>query len=735
MLRWIDKHRRPVYALLFLAPAFALAGAFVLKKLVAGLPSVDILEDYTPSLTTRVYDRYDQEIYKFSAEENRTLLTLRKIPVDLQNAVIAVEDHKFFEHWGISLRGILRAFLRNIFALRRAQGASTITQQLSRNIFLTAKKTYVRKIREILLALQIERNFSKPEILQLYLNQVYFGRGAYGVQAAGRIFFNKDISQLNLSDCAVLAGLIQLPARYDPFRHPDLAARRRNVVLARMRQMRYITDEEEKAAMEEKLAAGQPGLAAGYGPYFFEYLRQELEPKYGVHAFWKGGLRIYTTMDSGYQQYAEQVMEKHLAAFDAKAAQISTAAYTVQAAFVLMDTRSGAIRAMVGGRDFKTSQFNRAVQARRPPGSTFKPFLWAAAFLNGMTPATVVDDAPRAYYSDGRDWWLLENATDQYTINMATQAFADTKFEVWVPKNFDDKFLGPVTLRRALELSRNMVAVRLIEQVGPPHVVEIAHKLGINSELYPSLSLSLGASVVSPLEMAGAFSTLANGGIRVKHNFIARVMDADGKVLESNAPWEVEAIDPKVAYVLVNLMKGVVEHGTGRYAHRLNRSIAGKTGTTQDNRDLWFVGFSPDVVAAAWMGYDDFSSLGGKGITGGTTVLPWWTEIMEKVLEGYPNRDFTVPDGIRFVKIDKVTGKLALPICPRENQILEAFLPGTQPADFCNPGDYADLQKQSEARRLEEAQKKEHQRLPVPEGITESPPPLAEEPAPLEEEN
>ncbi|MBI5239283.1 MAG: PBP1A family penicillin-binding protein [Elusimicrobia bacterium] len=684
-------------ALLILA---IIAGdAYILRRLLAGLPDITVLEDYTPSLTSRVFDCKGQVVAEFSIEK-RALLSLAKIPVDLQNAVIAIEDDRFFQHWGISPRGILRSALANLIAGRVRQGGSTITMQLSRQIFLTRQRKLIRKLREILLAIQIERNFSKPEILQFYLNQVYFGEGAYGVQAAARIYFGKEVGELSLADCALLAGIIQAPRGNSPFVHPDQARRRRGAVLGRMLDAGMIAKAELEAASREPIPLSRPIGQETQAPYFVEHVRKRLEQRYGTATLWRGGLKIHTTLDLEQQKTVEALMEKGLTAFDESARkewerklkeappmldaapEVSTSPPTkIQGAFVLMDVKTGAIRAMVGGRD---SIFNRATQARRQPGSTFKPFVWGAALESGMTAASLVEDTPLAYYYDGRDWRLLEGATDQYSIDLATQPFAQsTDFKIWVPNNFDGKFLGTITLRKALALSRNIASINLITHVGPPLVVDIAHRAGIHSDLEAVPALGLGASAVSPLEMTDAFATFANGGITVVPYTVERVEDAAGKQLESHVPSEREGISPQLAYLLTNLLKGVVRNGTGSHASRLGRPLAGKTGTSNENRDLWFIGYTPDLVAGAWMGYDDFSSLGRKDWTGGSTVVPWWTEIMEQILKDQPKRDFPVPAKIVFVQVDSETGLLSLPTCPKKNRILEAFLEGTEPQSYC----------------------------------------------------
>ncbi|HBL18176.1 MAG: hypothetical protein A2X36_08710 [Elusimicrobia bacterium GWA2_69_24] len=693
--------RRKFYVLAGLAALWIIGGGWALRAFLAGLPSFQSFEEYQPSLTTKVFDRHGDLIAELSIEK-RALLTLAEIPVDLQNAVLGIEDSRFFQHWGVSPRGMLRAAAINFLARRVVQGGSTLTQQLAKLIFLSPERTITRKIKEMLLAMQLERNLSKEEILQFYLNQVYFGHGAYGVMAAASIYFNKEVKDLTLGECALLAGLVKYPGGYSPFRFPDRAKKRRSLVLQRMLEEKYITAEELKKANDETIPGERPTMAGMQAPYFVDFVRRKLEPKYGYNMLWRGGLKIHTSLELRLQKIAEEEMDKALTAFDEKAKvewarqlkeeedagieppTISTnPPAKVQGTFVLMDVKSGGILAMIGGRSGGgPTDFNRAVQARRQPGSTFKPFVWAAALNAGMTGMTLVEDSPLAYYYDGRDWRLLEGATDQYAIDLATSVFAGSPdFKVWVPSNFDDKFLGVMTLRHALALSRNMASVRLIQQVGPPQVVEIAHRCGILSRLAPVLALGLGSSVVSALELGNAFSTFANGGIHVKPFSVARVEGPRGNILERHVPVEAEAVSPQLAYLTTHLMKAVVEGGTGSRARVLKRPLAGKTGTTNESRDLWFVGFTPDLLAIAWMGYDDDTTLGKKAVTGGTVVVPWWSDIMKKVLEDYPVRDFPVPEGIAFLKMDSQTGLLAVPTCPR--QVLQAFIKGTEPTQFC----------------------------------------------------
>src|SRR5581483_2796138 len=460
---------RRIFHLYVLVAAVAIAGLSIgLRRLLTGLPSFQTLEEYTPSLTTRVYDIHGEVVAELSIER-RALLTLSNIPVDLQNAVIATEDNDFFHHWGISPKGMMRAMLRNLIYGRIQQGGSTLTQQLSKVIFLSPERKFIRKIKEVLLALQLERNFSKEEILQLYLNQIYFGHGAYGVQAAARIYFGKDVNELTLAECALLAGQIKYPGGYSPFTFPQRARQRRALVLGRMLEERYITKEEEAKALAEPIPTQRPALKGIQAPYFVEHVRRQLEPKYGYNTLWRGGLKIYTTLDMRFQRAAEATMEKALAGYDETAkkdwqkkleeqqkleAQDEAAGLeppsvstnppaAIQGAFVLIDVKTGAIRAMIGGRG--ESQYNRATQAHRQPGSTFKPFVWTAALQSGLTGASLVDDSPLAYYYDGKDWRLLEGATDQFALNPSSSTFTDSEdFKVWVPNDFDGKFLGVI---------------------------------------------------------------------------------------------------------------------------------------------------------------------------------------------------------------------------------------------------------------------------------------------------
>ncbi|MDR0646408.1 MAG: PBP1A family penicillin-binding protein [Elusimicrobiota bacterium] len=677
--------------------------------IISGIPPVYELEDYSPSLTTKVFDRKGELIYEFSVEK-RLLVPLKEIPVDIQNAVIAMEDRNFFNHPGISLKGTLRAVINDLLLGRKAQGGSTVTQQLSRGIFLTKEKKIIRKIREIFLAVQIEKAFSKQEILQLYLNEIYMGEGAYGVKAAAKKYFDKDLEDLTLGESAMLVGVIPLPSKYNPFSNPETAKKRRALVLNSMLEMGFINSEEAALAKEEPLP-DRKNILSKPGLYFVEHVRRELEPKYGVETFWKGGLNIYTTIDIEKQAAAERILNEKLHEYDLKIAKnlgieikdntpseemigeeegddLLTEEATVQAeypqlqgAFVAREVKTGAIRVMVGGRNFDNSRFNRATQAKRQPGSSFKPFVVMAALEKGYTPSSIIRDLDLVFYYDGRNWRVFNEAKDLYSLEFAAQPFIYGKdFDVWAPRNFGGRASGFITMRRGLELSKNIVAINLIDAVGIKNTISVARRAGITSNLPSAPSLALGVAVLTPLELLNAMSTFANNGIRVDDYAVERVEDQNGRVLEQHISKEKEAFSMQNSFILINMMKGVVERGTGGAARALKRPLAGKTGTSQNYRDTWFTGMTPELAATAWMGYDDDTFQESGRWTGGGTVAYWWTDIMQEVLKDEPISDFTVPEGISFAFVNPDTGKLASPA--DRKKIMEAFIRGTEPSSF-----------------------------------------------------
>lgn len=687
---------------------FIILSAIFMRYIFSGLPPVYEMEEYTPSLTTKVYDRNNNLIHEFSIEK-RSMVPLSEIPVDLQNAVVAMEDREFFEHAGLSFKGIFRALLHDLIHVSAKQGASTLTQQLSRGVFLTQEKKIIRKIREAILAVQIEHQFSKQEILQLYLNQIYLGGGAYGVKAAAKRYFNKDLADLTTGEAALIVGLVPAPERYNPFANPERSRQRRDLVLSVMKEQGYITQEEYETAKQEPLPTRQT-VTENYKPglYFVEHIRRILEEKYGTETLWKGGLNIYTTVDIEQQELAEQIMNDRLQKLDERVAkslgiELPTEEDTakteeeqteqtaeeeaepdfprLQGAFMVRDVKSGAVRVLIGGREFDESKFNRATQAKRQPGSSFKPYVWMAALQKGYTPATLVKDLPTMFYNDGRNWHTFDETSDLYSLELARQPFISSKdFNVWVPQNYGGRNEGWITLRRGLEKSKNLVAVNLIDAVGVPAVVRVARKAGVTAALPRVPALALGVSVLTMDEHLAALTTFANAGIHTDNYYIERVEDANGRILEKHIPMERAAFSPQESYLLINMMKGVVQRGSGRYVARLGRNIAGKTGTTQSHRDMWFVGMTPRTAAIGWMGYDDDSDYADKIRLEGSSTGHWWSDIMEEILKNEPNDDFAVPEGISFAYINPNTGKLALPA--ERNKFWEAFIKGTEPKSY-----------------------------------------------------
>jgi penicillin-binding protein 1A len=536
------------------------------------------------------------------------------------------------------------------------EGASTITQQLAKNLFLTRERTFSRKIKEALLAFQIERRFTKKEILEMYFNQVYFGNGAYGVEAAARAYFGKHASEMTLGECATVAGIPRSPNKNNPIDDVKQATFRRDTALNSMIEENYITKEEEAAALAEPMTVFQadPVVAA----YFVEHVRQQLEASYGTNAVYKGGLTVYTTLDLRLQDLAQRASEKGAREADAKALPFLahdfrlTETPVLQLAFLAMDPRNGHIRAMVGGRDFRKFQFNRAIQAQRQPGSAFKPFVYTAALEAGFTPADQIDDLPVVY--------------------------KDAKGEDWKPENFDKEFKGRVTLRKALYESRNVVTVKLLEKVGIYNAVNTAYKMGITSKLNRDLSLGLGTSEVNLLELVNGYCTLANQGVRVEPVAVLSVRDAAGKLLEENVPKAQEVLKPAVAYVITSMLQDVIDRGTAsslRTGLGFTRIAAGKTGSTSDFSDAWFLGYTPDLVAGCWFGYDQRRRI-GKLLTGGLIAAPVWADFMTGALKDMPDRPFPVPAGVKFTRLCADTGRPPDKNCRRV--IDECFVEGTE---------------------------------------------------------
>ncbi len=684
------KQKKSFFSIFFLIiiiiiPLSIIAGGKFLEKMIEDLPSISQLENYTPNLTTKIYDK-DNNLIAELFTERRMLVPINEIPIDLQNAFIAIEDNDFFMHWGVSTKGIMRALSRIVLKRRVTEGGSTITQQLAKTIFLTPERTIIRKIKEVLLTIQLEKDYSKDEILQFYINQIYFGSGAYGAQAAARVYFNKNVQDLNLAECATLAAIPKSPNYYNPFRNAQASMTRRNLVLSRMKALGYITQEQEEEALLVELPVKDENAKQESGHYFVEFLRIMLEPKYGTNVLFKAGLSIYTTLDMQAQTAAEKEMEEALAAFDEKKAPVfekeGREPVKVQGGLIAMDIKTGAIRAMVGGRDFKETQFNRAIQAKRQPGSAFKPFVYLAAIESGLTAATLLEDEPLVFVRNPADWELVSrDITELENIaEVVPEADLIDTEKIWVPSNYSKKFRGPVTLRTALALSINTCAIETIMRVTPKKVIQAARKLGITTPLTNSLSLALGSSDVTLQEMVAAYSTFASGGVKTRPYVITKITDKDGRILEQNIPQQQEVLSPQTCYIMTNMLKSVVERGSGWYAKNLGRPCAGKTGTTNDFGDAWFIGYTPQLVAGVWVGYDDRSISLGEKSTGGNIACPIWTKFMKEALAGKPIVEFSQPENIEWALIDPQTGLLALSRTP--GVFLEAFIKGTAPDQY-----------------------------------------------------
>lgn len=575
------------------------------------------------------------------------------VPEALIEALIATEDARFYDHHGLDVRGIGRALYRNLRARKVLEGGSTLTQQLAKVLFLTPERSYTRKLKEMVLALRIEQRYTKREILSLYLNQIYFGSGAYGVEAASRIYFNKTARELNIAECALLAGLPRSPKYYSPFKSPVSARGRRAYVLNRMAATGVITKFQADELKKTPLPVQTVVKTGGPAPYFVEYVRQKVEERFGSGILYSGGLNIYTSLNDELQEYAEQAIAAGLMKIEARHPRKS--ASPLQAALICIEPSTGRIRAMVGGRDYSRSQFNRALQALRQPGSAFKPIIYAAALDHGFGASDILDDSPLKIRLD--------------------------RNKDWSPENFTRTYQGPVTLRKALSQSLNVPTIRLLEKVGIGETIQYARKFGIKSPLTPYLSLALGSSDVTLAELTAAYTVFADHGARLGPVSVLSITDSTGRVLYTNDALPAQVIRPETAYLMTNMLRGVIEQGTGWKAREVGRPAAGKTGTTNDYRDAWFIGYTPGLVAGVWVGYDDQRSIGPKE-TGARAAIPIWVEFMKKAHERRESEDFIAPEGLVFKQIDSRTGLLATEHCTRT--IREAFLPGTEPRNYCD---------------------------------------------------
>jgi len=618
-------------------------------------PAIESAAAYRPSVTSKIFDRNNRVVGEIYLEK-RNVVPFKTIPPHVVNAFVAAEDANFFQHKGVDYFAIVRAIVKDVLSGGFAQGASTITQQTVKSLFLTPEKSVGRKLKELILAYRIEKKLSKEEILYLYLNQIYLGDGAYGVEAAAQAYFARGVSSLTLAEGALLAGLAQAPTRYSPRAHLDKAKARQRYVLRRMAEVGFIDKDVAESAYDSRLALAPPSTFRSKAAYFLEHVRNYLQEKYGADTMYRSEFRIYTTIDGRLQEAAYDAVTQGVRRMEE-----ANRYQGLQGALLCMDPGTGGVLAMVGGVDFAMSQFNRALQARRQPGSAFEPIVYGAAIDKGKTVVSTVDDSP------------IE--------------FAKSETEMWKPKNYDGMFLGAITLLEALAKSRNLATVRLLNEIGVDTAIGMARNVGIQSPIERNLSIALGSSGVTPLEMVTAYSTFAAGGQRATPFFIREVQDAQGRVLERTEPKVEQAIAPETAYLTIRLMQEVLRPGgTGASAGRLSPNLAGKTGTTNENTDAWFIGGSPDLIAAVWVGFDTPTSLGGRQ-TAASVALPIWTQFFGRALGHVPDREFPAPSGITFARVDPVTGK-SLPPGSGEGMMLPFKLgtvPETAPAGRQSP--------------------------------------------------
>jgi penicillin-binding protein 1A len=748
---------------LFIVAAVLGVASGLLFAYAGDLPKVSALDNYTPSTITRVYASDGQVIGEF-ATQRRVIVGYDDINPFLRQAIVATEDAEFDRHFGVNVWRVAAAGVQDIVERRRAQGASTLTQQLARNLKdqfgltsksqETAAESLERKVKEMILAIQIEKRYTKKEIFTAYCNQMYLGHGAYGVEAASRLYFRKSNKELDLGEAALIAGLFQLPERQSPFIDMKRAVARRNVVLQRMVDERYITQAQADDAKRQPIVTrGQPTQPPGLAPFFVEEVRKHLERQYGAKALYESGLAVATTLDAKLQVLANHAIENGLRTYDkrhswrrpthnvtaekqtvegyqderwraaiaegdivpavvvsaprsgparlrigryttdleragyawtrkasaadlfnpgdivdVKVTKLDDAAGTgtvsleqtpiAEAAMLVLDNHTGQVKAMVGGWDFQRSKFNRAVQAYRQMGSTFKPIVYTAAIDRGFTPASIIVDSPVAYPAGNG--------------------------QIYSPQNYDHTFLGPITLRYALEESRNIPAIKMMDEIGPKTVLDYAKRFGFAEDFPPYLPIALGAGDATLMEVTSAYTTFANQGMRMKPWSILNVKDRDGNLLEQNRPEPNDVIGADSAFVMTNILKGVLSpRGTGARATALASrwSLAGKTGTVDNNTDAWFIGFDPDITVGVWIGMDDKrKSLGGDE-QGAKAALPIWMEFMQAYIDSRPDKDsppqFQPPGNIVFLAVDKSTGAATAQETP--GAITDAFIAGTEP--------------------------------------------------------
>jgi penicillin-binding protein 1A len=730
--------------LICLTVGFVGAG-FIYFHFSKDLPDVRKLKDHQPSTITQIYSDQDEKIAEFYIEK-RIIVSLENIPLALKQATLAVEDSNFYYHFGIDPKAIFRAFITNLKAGYVVEGGSTITQQLTKTMFLSREKTLPRKIKEAILAVRLELVFSKDEILEMYLNQIYYGHGTYGVEAAARTYFGKSVKELTIAECAMIASLPKAPNNYSPYRNPKKARKRRNHVIRRMADVSFISTEQAKASLQEDFHLGEVQEMLNKAPYFVEHVRRILEEKFGSTKLYRAGLKVYTTLNMEMQQSAQRAIKEHLRNADkrygyrgslgtvdlsrgeiavqnamlkqnnfseGKGIEVGntingtvmsvgeTQAWVilgaedgyldiknmnwarkpnpnvdgrwakikhpnqaiaagdmirvkilgrrqdgsgwslsleqepeVEAALISLDPLTGHVKAMIGGYDFYKSQFNRAVQAIRQPGSAFKPIIYAAAINEGFAPSSIIIDSPIIFKEK------------------------EDAFDKWKPVNFEEKFYGPTSLREALAHSRNVVTVKLMQKIGIKSSIRLARSLGISSKLEENLSISLGSSGMTLYELTSAYSAFANMGTLIKPAAIRNIKSRTGEVLFTAVPESTQPITPGTAHIITSLMQSVIKNGTATKVRALKRPVAGKTGTTNNYVDAWFMGYTPELVTGVWVGKDKDEPL-GRNETGSRAAIPIWLQFMQEALVNRPKINFPVPNDIQFLKIQSESGEPA----------------------------------------------------------------------------
>ncbi len=586
----------------------------------------------------RVFDRHGKFVGRILPQK-RYWVTIDRIPPFLQKALVAIEDSRFYEHGGIDVRGIARALMKDVVKGRLAEGGSTITQQLIKNKYLSGEKSLDRKVKEGFMAVEFEQTYTKQQILEMYFNEIYYGNGAWGIAQAARLYFDKSPEELTDAECSLLAGVPKNPGRYNPLGKPSVVAERRGVVLKRMADLKLITPGQLTSLRTHPPTVLPPGQAAQY----LAHVATKLVERYGPQIVEQGGVEVTAALDLNLQKLAEKSLKDGVRRLNPQ----------LQGALVCLDPVTGDLLAVVGGVDNAPGGFNRALFAKRQPGSTIKPVIYAAALEKGFTAASLVDDTPVSY----------DNGN-------------------WTPKNYGGEQFGVLTLRQALAHSNNVVAVKLLNAIGIPAAVESAGKMGIILNPASGLSLALGAEEVTPHDLVLAYSTLANGGVRTESRTIIRIYDRKSRLWTENPTVTTQAISPASAFVVTQMLKDVMLYGTAKSLKKfsLERPSAGKTGTTDDYRDAWFVGYTPQMVTGVWVGYDK-PKPGGRGFTGGAIAAPIWERFMRPALAGVPALPFPKPETVVSVVIDPTTGALAMPECPERRE--EYFVGGTEPTGEC----------------------------------------------------